>query len=111
MKKAFSLAFLLFLFAGVKAQQVKTKNTDVIGHKEGGNPAVKAQKQVKNTTQNFPKPLDSVRSAAKIKSATGNQTIPKPLDSARFKPVINPATNRYKTSDRQAAAVEKFIKG
>mgnify|MGYP001302536391 CR=1 FL=1 len=51
MKKTILLACFLLLFAGLKAQQAKSKNSDVTEHREGGNPAVKAQqKQVKKDT-------------------------------------------------------------
>ena len=108
MKKTFLLIYFLFLLGGVKAQQVKAKNTDVIEHREGNSPELKKQqKQVKNETQAVPKPLDSARSTAKMKPATGSQNIPRPVDSVRLKV----APGRFKTSDRKVDSLTKFIKG
>lgn len=104
MKKTFLLVQFLFLLAGVKAQQAKTKNTDVIEHREGNSPeAKKQQKQVKNNTQAFPKPVDSVRGSAKMRSVAGSQVILKPVDSLKV--------NRNITADKNAAAATQFIKG
>lgn len=51
MKKTFLLVCFLFLLARLKAQQAKSKNTDITEHREGGNPALKVQqKQVKKGT-------------------------------------------------------------
>jgi|SRR4051812_12899720 hypothetical protein len=109
MKKGFLLMYLLLLLGGVKAQQVKTKNTDVIEHREGNSPELKKlQKQVKNEIQAVPKQIDSARSAAKMKPATGSQNMPRPVDSIRLRgDVPNPA----KTNDRRVDTLTKFIKG
>jgi hypothetical protein len=107
MKKIFLLGYSLFLFAGVKAQQPKTKNTDVIGHREGHSPESKAQqKQVKNNTPAFPKPVDSVKHSAKMRSATGNQTIPRPVNSVPVKPAVG----RPKTSERTVDTMTLYIR-
>ena len=104
MKKTFLLVTLLFLFAGVKAQHVKTKNTEVTGHREGHSPEMKEQQQqVQNGTQAFPKPVDSVKASAKTRSAGGSQVILKPLDSL--------AVNRKITADKNAAGATQLIKG
>ncbi len=109
MKKTFLLVYFLLLLVAVKAQQAKTKNTDVIEHREGSSPEMKKlQKQVTNETQAVPKPLDSARSAAKMKPASGSQNIPKPLDSVRFRGV---APDRMKTSDKKVDSLTKYIKG
>ena len=108
MKKTFLLIYFLFLLAGIKAQQVKTKNTDVIEHREGNSPELKKQQQVKNETQAVPKPLDSARSAAKMKPATGSQNIPRPVDSVRLRGVL---PDRMKSAERKVDSVTKFIKG
>ena len=80
MFKIILLAAFLFLFMGLKAQQTNVKKTEVIEHREGSSQELKAPlKQVKNLMQAFPKPIDSVRSSAKMKPAIGNQTIPKPV--------------------------------
>ena len=108
MKKALLLLSLFFILGAVKAQQAKTKNTDVTEHREGNSPELKKQqKQVKNETQAVPKPLDSARSAAKMKTPAGSQNIPKPVDSVRFKPAVN----RAKTADKVADSILKYIKG
>lgn len=80
MKITWSLVCFLFLFAWVKAQKAKIKNTEVVGHGEGGNPAVKA-KVLKNTTQAFPKPLNTARRAAKTRAATESKAVLKPMDN------------------------------
>lgn len=109
MKKTFLLMHFLFLLGGVKAQQANTKNTDVIEHREGNSPELKKQQQkVKNETQAVPKPLDSARSAAKMKPATGSQNIPRPVDSIRFRSVV---PDRTKTSNKRVDSLTKFIKG
>ncbi|WP_460551967.1 hypothetical protein [Ferruginibacter profundus] len=109
MKKYFLLAILLFLFGGLKAQQEKTKSTGVIEHREGSSQELKKQqKQVKNETQAFPSPVDSARSAAKMKPATGSQNIPRPVDSVRLRGVV---PDRMKTTNRSVDSLLKFIKG
>ncbi|MEP6674336.1 MAG: hypothetical protein ABJA78_04250 [Ferruginibacter sp.] len=74
-------AALVFVFTGVKAQMKQT--------------------------QTVPKPLDSVRSSAKIKSAIGTQPILRHVDSVRFKTNISIT----KTSDKKVDSMTKFIKG
>lgn len=107
MKKTFLLVCFLFLLAGLKAQEAKSKKPDIIEYREGSSPELKAQqKPVKNETQVVPKPLDSIRSSAKMKSAIGNQTIPKRIDSVSFKS----NSNRFKTSDKKVDSVTQFIK-
>ncbi|MGG9964805.1 hypothetical protein [Ferruginibacter sp. SUN106] len=109
MKKTFLLINFLFLLGGIKAQQAKTKNTDVIEHREGNSPELKKQQQqVKNETQVVPKQLDSARSAAKMKPATGSQNIPRPVDSVRLGGVV---PDRMKTTERRVDSLTKFIKG
>ncbi|MEI9954815.1 MAG: hypothetical protein WDM90_00525 [Ferruginibacter sp.] len=109
MKKTFLFIPFLFLLGGVKAQQAKTKKTDVIEHREGNSPEVKKlQKQVKNETQAIPKPLDSARSAAKMKPAIGSQNIPKPLDSVRLRTLV---PGRMITTEKRVDSVTKYIKG
>jgi hypothetical protein len=108
MKKTFLLLCSLVLFAGVKAQQPKTKKTEVIGYREGHSPeSKKQQKQAGSNTPAFPKPVDSVQHSAKMKSATGNQTFPKPIDSVRIKAPVG----RQKTTEKNVKAVTQFIKG
>lgn len=103
-KETFLLVSFLFLLAGVKAQQSKIKNTEVIEYRKGNSPEWKEQqKQVKNETQAVPKPLDSVRSSAKMKTVKENKTISKPIYSP-----INGSSS--KTSDRKADSLLDFIK-
>lgn len=100
-------AAFLFLFTELKAQQPKSKKTDVIEHREGGNPQLKAQQQQVKNEPLVIKKVDSVKTSAKMKSATANPTIPKPVDSLRLKV----APGRTISTDRAVDSLTKFIKG
>ncbi|MBS1496863.1 MAG: hypothetical protein JSU03_08270 [Bacteroidetes bacterium] len=117
-----SAAFLL-LFTGLKAQQAKSKNTDVIEHKEGGNPAVKAQVARQAITAG-PR-ADSVRKFIVSKDTptkkpekkpvnNGTQAFPKSLDSVRSAAEdtkFGDGKYHLKSTDRIFDSLTQFIRG
>ena len=101
MKKTFLLVCFLFLLAGLKAQQAKIKNPDIIEHQEGDSPELKTQqKQVQTTYLR----LDSAKSGT---GAVDRDAVSSPQQAAQVRQIKKSPVKKQKQVTDASKEIKK----